>query len=188
MSPMIQKLIQIHNTLFAWLEHITRDWMLGLAARFTFFAVLFQYYINSAFTKVGDGLTGFFQISDGAYFQIVPTIIAETLDPAAVPLFPYKIIVILGTYAEFILPVLIVIGLFTRLAALGMISFVIVQSLTDIYAHSLDDKTIGAWFDRFSDSAILDQRLFWTFTLLVIVIKGAGNVSLDYLITRRQTL
>lgn len=184
----IQKLVQTHGRFFIWLEHITRDWMLGLAARFTFLAVLFQYYINSAFTKVGDGFTGFFQISDGAYFQIVPTIIAQTLDPAAVPFFPYKIIVILGTYAEFILPVLIVIGLFSRLAALGMIGFIIVQSLTDIYAHGLDDKTIGAWFDRFSDSAILDQRLFWTFTLLVIVMKGGGKLSLDYLITRRQIL
>jgi putative oxidoreductase len=35
-------------------------------------------------------------------------------------------VVVAGTLAEFILPLLIVIGLFTRLAAFGMIGFVIV--------------------------------------------------------------
>ena len=40
-----------------------------------------------------------------------------------------------GTIAEFILPALIVLGLLTRLASLGMIGFVVVQSLTDLYGH-----------------------------------------------------
>ena len=44
-------------------------------------------------------------------------------------------IVVAGTVAEFILPILIAIGLFTRLAALGMIGFVIVQTLTDLFGH-----------------------------------------------------
>jgi len=76
--------------------------------------------------------------------------------------------------------------LLTRLAALGMIGFVIVQSVTDIVGHGV---SIGAaandtWFDRYSDGLILDQRAFWVFVLLVLVIRGAGPFSLDRLIAR----
>ncbi len=41
--------------------------------------------------------------------------------------------------------------LLTRLAALGMIGFVLVQSLTDSLGHKAD---AGAWFDRASDAVI----------------------------------
>ena len=41
-----------------------------------------------------------------------------------------------GTIAEFVLPLLIVVGLLTCLSAIGMIGFIIVQSLTDIFGHS----------------------------------------------------
>jgi putative oxidoreductase len=89
--------------------------------------------------------------------------------------------------AEFILPVLIVIGLFSRLAALGMIGFVVVQSLTDVYGHRMADaKTLGAWFDKAADSAIMDQRLFWVFVLSVVVFKGAGALSVDALLRARR--
>ncbi|HCQ66032.1 MAG TPA: hypothetical protein DIU07_13175, partial [Rhodobacteraceae bacterium] len=87
--------------------------------------------------------------------------------------------------AEFILPALILVGLLTRLAALGMIGFVVLQSLTDIVGHAADPGTIGAWFDRLPDSVILDQRLLWVFVLLTLVLKGAGPLSLDRLIDRR---
>ncbi|MEM6985258.1 MAG: DoxX family protein, partial [Pseudomonadota bacterium] len=89
-----------------------------------------------------------------------------------------------GTYAEFILPVLIVVGLFTRLAALGMIGFVFVQSFVDITGHHADAETIGAWFDRFSDATILDQRAMWVFLLAYLAIYGAGKLSIDQLLRR----
>ena len=65
---------------------------------------------------------------------------------------------LLGTWAEFILPVMVLIGLFTRLAALGTIGFIIVQSLTDIYGHVAEKY--GTWFGHFPDWVIMDQRLF----------------------------
>jgi putative oxidoreductase len=108
-------------------------------------------------------------------------------DPSQVPFVPWGIVVYAGTYAEFILPVLIVLGLFTRLASLGMIGFILVQSYVDIAFHGVDDKTIGAWFDRFSDAAILDQRTLWIFLLLTLVVKGAGAISLDALWARTFT-
>ena len=52
-----------------------------------------------------------------------------------VPLLPYGLVVTVGTYSEFLLPVLIVLGLFTRIAALGMIGFTLVQSFVDITWH-----------------------------------------------------
>jgi putative oxidoreductase len=93
----------------------------------------------------------------------------------------YTFIVLLGTYAEFVLPALIVFGLFTRFAALGMIGFVFIQTLTDIYGHGVDEATIGAWFDRASDALILDQRLLWVTILMVIFARGPGTLSLDKL-------
>lgn len=53
------------------------------------------------------------------------------------------------------------------------------QSLVDVFGHGVDMATRGSWFDRASDGLILDQRLFWVFVLSVLVVKGAGRLSLD---------
>ncbi len=95
-----------------------------------------------------------------------------------------KLVILAGIWAEFILPALVVLGLFTRAAALGMVGFVVVQSLTDIYGHGGET---GAWFDNLSDATILDQRAFWVFLLLYLVFRGAGPLSLDRLILRSGT-
>lgn len=42
----------------------------------------------------------------------------------------------------------------------------------------------GRWFDRASDGLILDQRAMWMLLLVVLVIKGAGPLSLDHLLAR----
>jgi putative oxidoreductase len=109
---------------------------------------------------------------------------AAGYDPSALALHQH-IIVYAGTYAEFILPALVVVGLFTRLAAAGMIVFVAVQSYVDINFHGADAATIGALFDRVPDAAIVDQRLLWLVPLVYLVVKGAGAVSLDQLLARR---
>jgi putative oxidoreductase len=179
----------VYRCAFGLVETRLDGWFLGLLARLVFAAVLLVYYLNSARTKVGDGFAGFFSVGDNAYFQILPSVVeAYGFDVSQVPFFPYDIIVVAGTYAEFILPFLIVLGLFTRLAALGMIGFIVVQSFVDIAFHGADAKTIGSWFDRFADAAILDQRALWVFLLVTLVVKGAGAVSLDRLLagTRRS--
>lgn len=158
-------------------------WLLGLLARFAFLAVLYLYYLSSALTKVGDGVLGFFSIQAGAYYQIaMPAVEAAGGDPDAVSFLPWGLIVTLGTYSEFLLPLLVVAGLFTRVAAVGMIGFVLVQSLVDITVHNVDATTIGALFDRFPDSVILDQRLLWVFLLSYLALKGGGAFSLDYVL------
>jgi putative oxidoreductase len=182
----LQQLFGLHRRFFGAVENALQGWFPGLFARFAFAAVLLFYFWNSFRTKVGEGVAGFFSISDNAYYQIVPKAMeAAGLDSANVAFFPWKLMVYAGTYAEFILPLLVVIGLFTRIAALGMIAFVLVQSYVDITQHQVDAETTGAWFDRLSDSAIMDQRLMWMVPLAYLVVKGAGWVSLDKLFLER---
>jgi len=177
---MIHNIACLHNKLFGMIECALKGWLPGLLARLVFAAVLLVYFLNSAARKLGEGVAGFFSVSDSAYFQILPPVIERyNYDATQVPFFPWDIIVYLGTYSEFVLPVLIVVGLFTRIAALGMIGFVCVQSYVDIAFHNVDAATIGGWFDHLSNAAIMDQRALWVFLLAYLVIHGAGAVSLD---------
>ncbi len=186
---MFHAIANLHRAVFGSLQDALEDWLLGLVARLVFAAVLFFYFFNSAMTKIGDGTLGFLTITDGAYVQMFPKVMeAVTYDTSQIAFFPYTLIAYAGTYAEIVLPVLIIVGLFTRLAALGMIGFVFVQSYVDITGHGADETAIGAWFDRLSDSTILDQRALWVFLFIYLVIRGAGALSLDYLFTgKRQT-
>ena len=159
--------------------------VLGTLARLVFAGVLLMYFWGSAGTKVGEGLLGVFQPALGAYAQIFPRAFeAVGYDASQMGLYEWAVVTA-GTLAEYLLPLLIILGLLTRLAALGMIGFVVVQSLTDIVGHGADAATIGAWFDRASGALIVDQRSFWVLALLIPVFKGAGPLSLDRLHFRR---
>lgn len=178
--------VQAYTAAGAAIER-TFDGLLPIMARFVFAATLLVYFWNSGLTKLGDGIFGLFQPSFGAYAQIFPKAVeAAGYDPSQLTWFHWAVVVA-GTAAEFILPLLIVIGLFTRLAAIGMIGFVVVQTLTDLYGHGGIEhaETVGAWFDRFPDSVIMDQRAFWMLTLTVLVVKGAGVLSVDHILRRQ---
>lgn len=172
-------LVTLHNSIFTKLEIRLGAWLLPTLARFTFAATLLIYFWNSARLKIGEGLFGIFDISR-AYGQIFPKAFeAAGYDDEAMSAFQW-LVALMGTWAEFVLPLLIVIGLLTRLASIGMVGFIIVQSLTDIFGHGVEKY--GAWFDRLSDGVILDQRLFWVTVLMVLVIRGAGPLSVDRLL------
>lgn len=150
------------------------DWLLPSLARLVFAGVLTGYFWSSAATK----LDGPFSPTAGAYAQIFPRLFeAVGYDQAQLGLFHWAV-ALAGAWAEFVLPALIVLGFFTRLAALGMAGFVLVQSMTDVFGHG---AKAGAWFDRASDALILDQRAFWMLLLVVLVLKGAGPLSIDRL-------
>ena len=174
-------LINLHNSIFGAIERGT-GWLLPTLARLVFAGTLLMCFWASAGTK----LNGLFTLDFGAYAQIFPKKFEQLgYDPSQFGALD-RLIILAGTYAEYVLPLLIVIGLFTRLAALGMIGFVIVQSLTDIYGHNADATTIGAWFDRASDALIVDQRAFWMLALITLVVKGAGPLSLDHVLNARR--
>jgi len=172
-------LSRAHDAIFGPLERV--DWILPTLARFLFAAVLAVYFWVSGMTKLGDGVLGIFQPSLGAYAQIFPRVMENVgYDVTQLGVYHWAVVTA-GTLAEFILPLLIIVGLLTRLASLGMIGFIVVQSLTDLNGHGKwgDGLVLGAWFDAPSNSLIMDQRALWVFLLLVLVIKGAGPLSLD---------
>ena len=147
-------------------------------SRLVFAGVLLLYYWNSATTKLGEGFFGFLMPRSGAYAQIFPKAFEATgYDTSQLSVFHWAVVTS-GTIAEFLLPLLIVVGLMTRLSAVAMIGFVVVQSLTDVYGHGAE---FGGWFERMSGELIADQRAFWILGLLILVFKGAGPLSLDRL-------
>lgn len=183
---LIGQIVRVHSAVFGGIERALDGWFVGLVGRLVFASVLGLYFYNSAVTKLGEGFFGFLTPSTGAFGQILPPVLdAAGYDVSAIPFFPWHLIVIAGTWAEFLLPLMIVLGLFTRLAALGMIGFVVIQSYVDIVFHGLEAKFIGSMFDRFPDAIIYDQRFLWVFVLIVLVVKGAGKLSLDHLIARK---
>jgi len=176
-------LITLHNRIFTTLETHVAPLLIPTLARFIFAASLLLYYWNSGLTKLGEGVVGFVQLDMGAYIQILPRAFeaagydASQLGPVA------DLVVLAGTWAEFVLPLLVLIGLFTRLAALGMVGFVLVQTWVDVAGHG---AALGAWFDRLADG-LIDERGFWLFLLIVLVLRGAGPISVDALLGRRQS-
>jgi len=176
---MIRGLTNLHDAIFSGIEGLTVPLMTTLA-RFLFAAILLMYFWNSGLTKLGDGILGFLFPSDGAYIQVFPrTVEAAGYDFSQLGT-THWVIVTLGMWAEFILPLLVAIGLFTRLAAFGMIGFIAIQSWVDLFGHGgISNGTLGGWFDRFPDGLILDQRAFWIFVLLYLVLRGGGPLSVD---------
>lgn len=173
------KLLTRMNQLASPLQRL--DVVLPDLARLSFAAVLLNYYWASGLTKLGDGIFGFLSPSVGAYAQIFPKQMEAVLyDTSQLGVFHWAVVVA-GTWAEFLLPVLLVLGLLTRYAAVGMIGFIMVQTLTDLFGHGVIEHaaTVGKLFDRLPDAPILDQRLLWVFLLITLVIKGGGLLSLD---------
>lgn len=149
------------------------DWLVPTLARLSFLAVLFFYFWNSAMLKIDGSI---FSPSSGAFGQIFPKAAEAVLWDVTQMNFFQRIVILAGTIAEFVLPLLIVFGLLTRLAAAGMIGFIIVQTLVDVTGHGV---ALGGLFD--SAQGLIDQRVMWILLFVVLVFKGAGPISIDAL-------
>lgn len=179
------RLVALYSNTVGGLERLAPA-VLPSLARLVFAATLMIYYLNSGWQKLGDGFLGLIQPSASAYVTIFPRgFEAVGYDVSQFGLVHWAV-AFAGTWAELILPILVVIGLFTRLAALGMVGFVIVQSWVDVVGHGLAAADIGTWFDRLPSAAILDQRAFWVFVLLYLVFRGAGPLSVDRMLSARK--
>ncbi|WP_146345020.1 DoxX family protein [Phaeobacter marinintestinus] len=166
-------LVSLHNSLFSKVDQAS-DILTPTLARLVFAAVLLFYYWNSAMLKIDGSI---FSPSAGAFGQMFPKAAEAVLyDVTQLTIFQ-RLVIFAGTVAEFVLPPLIVIGLFTRLTALAMIGFVFVQTLVDVTGHGV---ALGSLFDN--TLTLIDQRTMWVFLLLVLVFKGAGPLSLDRLL------
>lgn len=102
----------------------------------------------SARTKVD----GWFTVSDSAY--------ALFREEYKLPLLPPELAAQMATVAEHVFPILLVLGLFTRLSALALLGMTLVIQLF-VYPD--------AW----------PTHLSWAGLMLYLAGRGAGNVSLD---------
>lgn len=84
----------------------------------------------------------------------------------AVPLLPPELAAYLGTAVELGLPVLLVLGLGSRLAALGLFIFNIIAVIS---------------YPDLSEVGLKDHQ-YWGLLLLVTLFHGPGKLSLDYLL------
>jgi putative oxidoreductase len=175
------RILALNDRLGDWLARL--DTVLPLMARLVFAAVLAMYFWASGLTKLEGG-----SLSTGAYAQIFPRVFEAVGYDSSQLSWYHTVVVAFGTLAEFILPALIILGLLTRLAAIGMIGFIIVQSLTDLFGHGglAHAATLGRWFDRVPDAVIMDQRLLWVMLLVILVVKGGGALALDRVISPRR--
>ncbi len=118
--------------------------LLALAARGAVGAIFFL----SGRTKVD----GFLTVNDSAY-----TLFREDYK---VPLLPPEFAAHMATYAEHLLPILLVLGLFTRLSALALLGM---TAVIQIFVYP------DAW----------PTHLSWAALMLYLIGRGAGPVSLD---------
>jgi putative oxidoreductase len=84
------------------------------------------------------------------------------------PLVPPEVAAPLATFAEHALPLLLIAGLFTRFAALGLLGM---TAVIEIFVYP------QAW----------PTHLSWAALLLPLLAQGAGNYSLDHLLKQRAS-
>ena len=91
-----------------------------------------------------------------------------------VPLLPPVLAAYVGTAGELIFPCLIIAGLFTRWAALGL--FVVNAMAVISYPQLLD----------FECPAAINDHKYWAILMSALFIFGAGRWSLDYFLGRKN--
>ncbi len=136
--------------IFDGISRLIPDWLLALLARGS---IAYTFWLSGR-TKV----SGFLDISDSTYFLFE--------QEYAVPLIPSEIAAHMATYAEHLFPILLVLGLFTRFAALSLF---IMTSVIQIFVYP------DAW----------SVHMWWALAMLYLMKYGAGVISLDHLMRRR---
>ncbi|WP_416798155.1 DoxX family protein [Ciceribacter azotifigens] len=132
------------------LAEIFPNWLLALIARVSIAGVFWQ----SGQTKV-DGWT----VTDSAVYLFE--------DEYRLPLIDPWLAAHLAAAAEHLFPLLLVIGLFTRLSALALLAM---TAVIEIFVYPDAWPTHGTW----------------AVCLLVILIRGPGLVSLDHVLMRSR--
>lgn len=137
--------------------------LIALLARFSIAAVFWK----SGQTKVEgfaiDIVNGTFELG---WPRLSESAVALFRDEYKVPLLSPETAALLATLAEHALPLLILLGLATRLSALGLL---VMTAVIQTFVYPDAYPTHGVW------AAVL----------LYLMARGAGVVSLDHLIARR---
>jgi putative oxidoreductase len=120
--------------------------------------VLAGVFWRSGRTKVDEG--SWFSISDNTYFLFQE-------EYKGVPL-PSDLAAVMATVSEHLFPILLVLGLFTRLSALALLGMTLVIQIF-VYPE--------AWWQVHS---------LWVAMALVLIVRGGGSISLDAPLARRR--
>ncbi len=146
------------NNLFAPAKHIPETLTL-LVARLALFTVFWR----SAQTKISGGE---FLGQNWAFWEVSESTKLLFEYEYDLPLLPADIAAYLATFGEFFLSLLLLLGLFTRLGAAGLLAMTaVIQFL--VYPE--------AW----------PTHILWLAALLYVLKDGAGKLSIDYLIYRK---
>lgn len=113
---------------------------------------------RSGQTKVDEG--SWLSVNDTAKFLFEE-------EYKGVPL-PPEFAAYIATYAEHLFPVLLVIGLFTRLSALALL---VMTMVIQIFVYP------EAWWS---------VHMIWVALAFVLIVRGGGSLSLDQLLTRKK--
>lgn len=95
-------------------------------------------------------------------------------DEYQVPLLPPGVAAVVGAGGELLLPILLIVGLFSRSAAAGLL---LVNAMAVISYPQLF---------KFECPAALNDHFYWGMLLLVIVAFGPGKASLDQWLEQRN--
>lgn len=91
-------------------------------------------------------------------------------DEYKVPLLAPELAATLGTFNELVMPLLLFVGLASRLAALPLMGMTLIIQFVLGGANPAFDKA---------------EHFFWLILLATIVIRGPGKLSVDHLISRK---
>jgi putative oxidoreductase len=95
-------------------------------------------------------------------------------DEYHVPVLPPEVAAVMGTCGELGFPILLYLGLFTRLGALGTFfvnTMAVISYRQVLFAEGYE--------------AALDDHILWGYMLLVVMVFGPGKISLDHWLERR---
>jgi putative oxidoreductase len=95
-------------------------------------------------------------------------------DEYHVPLLPPHLAAIVGTFGELFFPVFVILGLFGRLSALGLLAVNLMAVI------SYQQVLFSEGFE-----AALGQHVLWGFMLVMLAIYGPGPWSADHALARR---
>jgi putative oxidoreductase len=144
------------STLITWLEAGRR-----LAERipYSVVALVTRFAVASVFWRSGQTkVEGFLQIKDNTFFLFA--------EEYKVPRLPPDVAAYLTTVAEHVFSVLLVVGLASRLSALGLMFMTLV---IQVFVYP------DGW----------PEHILWFAALLLIVARGPGAISIDQLIWSR---
>ncbi|GAB5504426.1 DoxX family protein [Pyruvatibacter sp.] len=141
LAGLVQRVIALMSSL--------PEWVIAVAARVAVAGVFW----TSARLKV-DG----FALKDSTYFLFEYEY--------ALPLIPSDWAAVMGTIAEHVFPIMLILGLGTRFGALGLL---VMTAVIQTFVYP------GAW----------NLHLLWATGMLYLIIRGPGVLSLDHLIAKR---